>query len=381
MASKGLEASVSTAHGATAVAVPGSRPATEFNAAIHGLRGVASILVLLAHIFGGTARHIYFNNLNYVRLVQHPWYFGTFGVEIFFVISGFVIVPSAMKYSLGEFALRRFVRIYPLFVTLSIVFIVLNCFTNDYPKLNDLRTILSGFTFLNLFTGTDQLTPNAWSLSFEIWFYVLTGLVVTFAIKRRSLAAGSVTITAALAFVVAFPISVYFLIGVVLRLVAPKDKPATVLTRIVGGTSLVLLLWFASRAHFDYTSWSQFTHPAVLPILASLFCFFMMALRKGSLMALAMATPLFRYAGDVSYSLYLVHPFVYFAVRMLFVRYQLFSDDVAISMGLFASVVVVASFVVTHGVHVILERGPYEAVFRQRVFRGEDEVAKPAPPC
>lgn len=341
----------------------------EFNVAAHGLRGVASVLVLAAHIAGGTARHIYAGNANYVSLVEHPWYLGTFGVEIFFVISGFVILPSVMKYSLGEFALRRFVRIYPLFFIFSLFFVALNAVTNAYPNLNDLRTVIAGLLFVNLFTGTEQLTPNAWSLSFEICFYALTALVVAYGVKRRTAVAGALSVGAALAFLIAFPITCYFIIGLALRLSFRPHRQATAVSRVAEAASLALVIWFASRAHFDYTTWSQFQDPVVLPILVSLSTYFYLALQQGSLTAGALDRPVFRYIGTVSYSLYLVHPFAYFVLRAMFVRYGLFTDNIALSMALFAIAVFAASFLLTHFAHALFERWPYQRVFHQAVYR------------
>src|SRR3546814_16593896 len=55
-----------------------------------------------------------------------------------------------------------------------------------YPDLNNWPTILAGVTFTNLFWHTEQLTPNAWSLTFEVIFYSLTCLAVTLLVKKRN---------------------------------------------------------------------------------------------------------------------------------------------------------------------------------------------------
>lgn len=353
----------------------------EFNVAAHGLRGIASVLVLLAHIIGGTARHIYPHDADYVRWVEHPWYLGTFGVEIFFVISGYVILASTMKYSLGEFALRRFVRLYPLFLVFSFIFIALNAITNSYEHVNNAKAIVAGLLFLNLFTGTEQLTPNAWSLTFEVCFYVLTALVVTFAFKKHSFVAGALAVMASIAFLISFPITIYFLIGVALRLTVFTDRCATRVTRMAEMVSLAFLFWFASRDHFDYSSWMQFLDPVVPGIVCTISIYFFFALMPGSLTAQALDGRIFRYVGDVSYSLYLVHPFVYFALRWLFVRFGWFTDDILASMLLFSGFVVLGSFIVTNFVHILFERWPYRAVFHQRVYRKKDVSTEAVASC
>lgn len=339
-----------------------------FNAAAHGLRGLAAVLVMAAHIMGGTARHIYPHAETYVQAVQYPWNLGGFGVEMFFVISGYVILQSALKYNLAEFGLRRFVRIYPLFFVLTLVFVSLNYAMNAYKGLNNVESIISGLLFINLFTGTEQLTPNAWSLSYEVCFYVLTALVVTFAYKRRDVLWGAFAAALAVAFLIAFPITVYFLIGIAMRLLAADQKIATPMTRTAEMVSLFVLIGSACQQHFDYVAWDQFRTPVVPIILLSVTAYFYLALRPGSLTSLALNRPLFRYFGDVSYSLYLVHPFPYYVVRMIFVKMGWFTDNIPLSMAFFATAVVTTSFLATHFIYKTLERGPYEAMFHQRIY-------------
>ena len=134
---------------------------TEFNPAAHGLRGVASMMVFCAHILGGTAIHIYQDNPSYVAAVAGMWHFGRYGVELFFAISGFVILPSVLRYAPVEFALRRFLRLYPLFLVLTLLFAALNAATNSYPELNSPEAVVAGLLFLNLLTDTDHITPTS----------------------------------------------------------------------------------------------------------------------------------------------------------------------------------------------------------------------------
>src|SRR3546814_5206166 len=171
---------------APAPAAKAKRTEAGFNCAAHGLRGIAALMVFSAHLLGGSAEHVYQDHSAYVQFVLRPWQFGVYGVYLFFTISGFVILPSVLRYSTGQFALRRFLRLYPLFLTLTLLFVLLNAVTNAYPDLNNWPTILAGVTFTNLFWHTEQLTPNAWSLTFEVIFYSLTCLAVTLLVKKRN---------------------------------------------------------------------------------------------------------------------------------------------------------------------------------------------------
>ena len=96
-----------------------------FNAAVHGLRGLAAMMVFFAHILNGLREHAYPEMSNFVARSEVFWNLGTYGVYLFFTISGFVILPSAMRYSAREFAARRFFRVYPLFLFMTVLFIVL----------------------------------------------------------------------------------------------------------------------------------------------------------------------------------------------------------------------------------------------------------------
>ncbi|HEX8419239.1 MAG TPA: acyltransferase [Sphingomonas sp.] len=342
----------------------------DFNAAAHGLRGLASLMVLAAHIIGGTARHIYPDNPGYVEAVRNPWYLGTFGVQLFFVISGFVILPSALRYAPREFGLRRFLRLYPLFFVLSLVFIAMNAATNAYPKLDTWTAIFAGLTFLNLFTGTEQLTPNAWSLTYEVMFYLLMYAIVEFAVRRRALFAGSVAVVAGLVFVVAFPMAIYFVMGAAIRLLGQRSTKPLAHARWIEAPCLLLTIAFASRGHFEYR-WEDFSDPVVIPIIVSTGLYFYFAVLPNSLTCMALDNRVMRYFGTVSYSLYLVHPYVYYLVRSAFSRAGWFTADVTTSIGLFALAVVALTIPATHLIHVSLELWPYQRFFRQKIYRKE----------
>src|SRR3546814_14903659 len=86
-----------------------------------------------------------------------------------------------------------------------------------YPDLNNWPTILAGVTFTNLFWHTEQLTPNAWSLTFEVIFYSLTCLAVTLLVKKRNWLLGGLTLLLSAAFLVYYPVAIYFLAGLGIR--------------------------------------------------------------------------------------------------------------------------------------------------------------------
>lgn len=352
-------------------APPGAatRDREPFNVALHGLRGVASLMVLWAHILGGTAEHVYSSLPGYVAFVVAPWNLGTYGVQLFFVISGFVILPSVLRYTPGEFAVRRFLRLYPLFLALTAAFVVLNAVTHDYPKLNDAGTVVAGLLFINLFTGTEQLTPNAWSLSFEVCFYVLACFVVEAAVRRRNEALTAVAVMVAVAFAAWFPITIYFALGIGIRLLHDRGHVLQEPTaRRLEALTIPILIYTASRGHYKY-DWADIGSATALATIAVTGCYVYLAAHRRSLTAAVLGNRALLYVGTISYSLYLVHPYVYLVLRKLFAGFGWFGPDPLLPMLVFGIVTTSAALVASHFAHIALERWPYQRFFHQGIYR------------
>lgn len=344
-----------------------------FNIAVHGLRGTAAMMVLLAHILGGTAEHIYTDRAGFQELYRPFWNFGTYGVYLFFAISGYVILPSALKYAPREFALRRFMRLYPLFFVLTLLFVILNILTNYAPKLNDPLTILAGFTFTNLLAGTEQLTPNAWSLTYEVMFYTLIVCVVAFGVRQRHSLWLALSIAAALAFLIRFPAALYFLIGISAWLLHRRwGRTSGTAARLVEACAFVGLVLVASQGHFSYKH-EEMTNPVALGTIFMTAAYFHLAALHNSLTARLLSGRLPLYLGTVSYSLYLVHPYTYLPTRLIFERLGLFGDNIALSVGVFAIAVIVTTMIATEIAHRTLETWPYRRMFSAEVFHRGSE--------
>lgn len=340
------------------------------NTGIHGLRGLASAMVLFAHIIGGTAEHIYADNAAYLAVSEPLWNFGTFFVYLFFAISGFVILPSAFRYEPRDFATRRILRIYPLFLVFSLIFIAGNAVTNLQPKLNDLPTILYALSFTNLLAGTEQLTPNAWSLTYEMMFYCLAGLGA-FAITQRLRGLQLIMALASVAFLVLFPKSIYFVAGILVfalhgRRVLEK-LPARALLEVVAALSLG---YAASRAHFDFRA-GELREPITLICMALTFLYFLFAVEKDSVTARLLSARWAQYLGTISYSLYLVHPYIYMPMRVVFQKLGLFSDNPWTSVLLFGVVTFIAAIAASHVSYLLFEKLPV-TVFRN--WRSRDKA-------
>lgn len=113
------------------------------------------------------------------------WYrYGNLGVQLFFIISGFVIVQSMQGKSVREFAQGRFIRLFPLFWILCTVTFVLTLIVPGGKHLS-VPDYLSSMTMLgdqfNGYVGYGHLIDASyWTLSIELLFYVGIGIFVSF---------------------------------------------------------------------------------------------------------------------------------------------------------------------------------------------------------
>lgn len=141
------------------------------------LRAVAAVAVVLFH----TSRHYSIKGSSFLGGVFDA---GFFGVDIFFVLSGFVIYYTSHS-KIGApaaafpFFIKRLLRIYPaywllLFLPMAALFFVAPQLLPYAKPFTDGSWISS----LLLLFGHPELTQISWTLSFEMYFYTLFTLVI-----------------------------------------------------------------------------------------------------------------------------------------------------------------------------------------------------------
>ena len=113
------------------------------------------------------------------------WYrYGNLGVQLFFIISGFVIVLSLKGKTLKEFATNRFLRLFPLFwilctATYLITLVIPN--TSTVSFIEYLRSMtMFGDVFVGIVGYTRLIDPSYWTLTVELIFYIGIGIFVYF---------------------------------------------------------------------------------------------------------------------------------------------------------------------------------------------------------
>ncbi len=169
--------------------------------ALDGLRGIA-ILLVLAHGFD-----VIQTSHGPGRAVDLALDLGWIGVQLFFVLSGFLITgilldtrraPGYYKH----FLIRRVLRIFPLYYAVLIVaFVIAPHVVHVPPGHGDhqiwLWTYLTNFA--EPFGRGEPVFPHFWSLAVEEQFYILWPVVVYLVARRGTIAVGAVLVVVAIA--------------------------------------------------------------------------------------------------------------------------------------------------------------------------------------
>jgi peptidoglycan/LPS O-acetylase OafA/YrhL len=145
---------------------------------LDGFRGIAIIMVVFFHL------HLSWNDF-YVRIFN-----GALGVQIFFVLSGFLITTLCIKekvvtqnISLRNFYLRRSLRIFPVAYLFIFVLIILNLvfkFNINYMSILGAALYLMNLAYFGKYSSESK-TGHFWSLAVEEQFY----LVFPFILKKN----------------------------------------------------------------------------------------------------------------------------------------------------------------------------------------------------
>jgi len=157
---------------------------------IDGLRGVAALLVVVYHFQENLSASL---ALWLPSTVQWLLANARLGVEIFFVLSGFVIAHSirdglhSPSY-LGRFGLRRSFRLDPplwgmIALELSLLWVSQRVAPSVHVTWPSWQQLLTNATYTQHFFGYSDILPVFWSLTYEVQFYVM---LVAAAVAKRS---------------------------------------------------------------------------------------------------------------------------------------------------------------------------------------------------
>ncbi len=146
---------------------------------INTLRFIAAIFVVLYH-YGFS---FYYRDLSYVDtpILRYLFQYGYLGVDLFFIMSGFVISLSAENRGAYGFFKSRIGRLYPVFWASAIVTSLFLLFGGHliYSDMSWYRFFTS-MTMLPSFFNADPLDGVYWTLAVEMKFYFIIFLLLIF---------------------------------------------------------------------------------------------------------------------------------------------------------------------------------------------------------
>lgn len=327
---------------------------------IQALRWLAAMAVVCRHVLAGFDFHGF--ELGPFRGIN----IGLWGVDLFFVISGFIMVvttqgqPPTWSAS-ARFMLRRFLRLSPLYHLLTLVAVVALWARGTHEALRDLPTHLLG-SLLYLphrdpYGGPMPLYGIGWSLNFEMYFYavfallMLTGrLLPAMLVWCAGMVALGYVITsdAVWWWQVTNPLLISFTLGVsAAHLLIAGRVPKGLSGRWAAGALLTMVAMDVTIAPKLDGLRMVFALLAVVAVLG--------VVQMGTSPWPASLQAGWRYVvnrGDESYALYLVHPMVMAFFVQLFKRW----GEQALVAGFTAGLVVLASLLVARLLYVGFER-------------------------
>tara|TARA_B100000809_G_C15066652_1_gene504423 strand:- start:212 stop:1201 length:990 start_codon:yes stop_codon:yes gene_type:complete len=154
---------------------------------LDSLRGIAAFSVMICHY-----THVYNVFYPYNYKDYFGFEIGGRAVELFFILSGFVIFFSIQGIqSSRQFLLQRFIRLFPTYwVCLTLTFTTVYFF--GLPGLEvSWKEALIGFTMVPQLFGVQKVDYSYWTLVPELFFYLVISLVIITKTKNRILEIGA----------------------------------------------------------------------------------------------------------------------------------------------------------------------------------------------
>lgn len=151
---------------------------------LDALRGLAVLAVLLFHY---TSRFDSIYGYSEAPVLTFPD--GSFGVEFFFAISGFVIIwTTSRTRHVRDFFVSRFSRLWPAYaVGVALTWTIVALFGLPGREFGPLPALFN-LTMLQELLGIPHIDGAYWSLYVELIFYGWTALALTFGVLKHRIA-------------------------------------------------------------------------------------------------------------------------------------------------------------------------------------------------
>jgi peptidoglycan/LPS O-acetylase OafA/YrhL len=290
-----------TAFAAATTTTSARATASQRLAFLDALRGIAALLVLVSHM-GGQLSPTFQNTLKEFNI-------GHVGVVVFFLCSGYIIPVSLERTnSLRVFWVRRFFRLYPLYWASLLGAVILTGYTS-------IDTVLANATMLQFFMGFPHVNGLYWTLTLELIFYALISFLFFAKLYRHTEWIALILILAARlteglypaltgGLLIAVPVGCYLAImwagTIIYRAQHGEIRPLRAWLLLI---LILIAVTYPPDQLWYFLRWSE---PAHIPARLVGFAIFGAALFWRE----RRVARLFTWLGTISYSVYLLHPFV-----------------------------------------------------------------------
>jgi len=291
---------------------------------VDGLRGIAALAVVLYHFLEAVSQ----TAEDWIWPVfEQLFSYGYLGVDIFFVISGFVIPLSVRNAEhtpgfLLRFAIRRSIRLDPPYwLTIFLELIAIKLGLMLFPALDtpfpSVESILAHFVYAQELLGFSSMNAVFWTLCYEVQFYIVFvgALVLARALRRRL---GDRT-----TFGIVCGLGIMSFLWSVTIFFTPVETPVHGLfidrwyQFLLGFLALqccqqkrmVLTFMLASALIFAATM-LYFRTGADNGLSALVVAWLLVAAARREKMAVWLSGRVIQFLGRISYSLYLIHPVI-----------------------------------------------------------------------
>ena len=332
--------------------------------ALQVLRALAAMMVVMHH--AGYDADTLANRTGRPLLALDRGFDWTFGIHLFFVVSGFIMVRTAHGFgspsAAAIFAIRRVVRVVPLYWLLTSLVVVGGLLAPELLNvpLGGTGVILGSYAFVPIFRSDGGINPvlgQGWTLDYEMFFYALFALAMLMP-RRVGLAALAGTLLAlaatgsvvrpggALAAVWTGELLLEFLFGLAVGLLAERGvrtSATSAVLLIALGIAAAVALGPLSPAFDRVSPVARAGLPATLIVAGGVLG--PRWPRRWGMLGLSAL-------GDASYSLYLSHPFV---IRLLRVAWSVVVPP-TVPLALYAVGACVAAIVVAMALYRWVER-------------------------
>ena len=280
--------------------------------ALDTIRGFAALLVTVGHCWYWTWPVFAKTQFTFQFIA-----YDSKAVPIFCVLSGFLIYRSVLgavrsTSDLRKYAIRRFFRIYPVYLLGIVLCWVFGQYANYLPGVSGFSTFVSDIFMLHIFGFPNIGNPVTWSLCIEMMFYVSLPIIVLVVGRER------IVVLAGLALIGMifadfgsrdYALWRYFIIGVIASELSPHIKRAS-LPLLALGIAMFIYDFEGPTADWVANLGLGVPHPDNETWGLGIACGLVVAsLPHLPLIGAALSVWPLRLIGTVSYSLYIIHPF------------------------------------------------------------------------